>query len=193
MTVGAILSLDPVKYAYSTNTEYKYFGSTVSEERLNDLMSKYGVQQTGDSETDLRALYTALYRESALELEGAQSSSNNANSQRVEQSQPTQAQNSSNVPWATLMGQVGLITTGDFETDLNAFSEKIGLMQSSATSAQDKAIINQLVAQAEVVFVQPEQSTAQAASSQIQNAPQPQQISGADIQAQLNKLFLVTG
>ncbi len=189
MTVGAIYSLNPVRYEYSTSTEYKYFGTTVSENRLNELMVRYGIRQTGDSEKDLRALYAAMYAESVTELESAQATTNSGN-QGSQPTQSTLAQNSSNVPWATLMGQVGLQATGNYETDYAAFNDKISLMQSAALSPQDKASVDQLTAEAAVVFVPPEQSTAQAASSQNQT---PQQPTGADITAQLNKLFLVTG
>lgn len=191
MNIGAI-GTNSISSLYSTSTEYKYFGTTISSDRLQDLMERYGIIQTGDSETDLRALYQAMMGDAVSELKNAQTATN-TRSKVGEPSQLTQAQNASNVPWATLMGQIGLSVTGDFATDYQAFNSKISVMNASATTPQDKASINQLVAQATVVFIQPSQSTAQASSLQPQGQNSQPQFTGADIQAQLNRLFLVTG
>lgn len=191
MNIGAI-GTNSISSLYSSSIEYKYFGTTIPSDRLQDLMERYGIIQTGDSETDLRALYQAMMGDAVSELKNSQAATD-TRSKVGEPSQATQAQNSSNIPWATLMGQIGLSATGNFATDYQAFNDKISAMNASATTPQDKASINQLVAQATVVFIKPEQSTAQAASSQSQAQNSQPQLTGADIQAQLNRLFLVTG
>ena len=166
-----------------------------SDQRIQELLANYGITQTGD-DSDIKNLYDAIYTQASTDVGNVQSANASQNAQGATQnSQQTQAQNSSNVPWATLMGQVGLTATGKLYDDYDAFNEQIYKMQASATSPQDKANIAELQAEAQVVFVQPDESKAQAASSQTQaqNAAQPQQMTGADIMAQLNKLFLVTG
>ncbi len=165
MTVGAVSS--SYSYSYATSFQYQFFGTVVSDERIQELMKLYGIQQSGNKEYDLQALYKAM-------LSSAKIDANDASAQ-----QPVQAgAQSANVPWATLMNQVGLAVTGDFTTDYQLFNNKISTMQLSATSAKDKAFINQLVSEAQIVFVPPTSS-----------GPAPK-ASGADILAQLNKMYM---
>lgn len=176
MTIGAISSS---AYNYST-TEYDYFGTTISNSRLQDLMEQYGIKPTGDSDVDIKALYQAMHSTASSNISQAQ-----AASQEQKDSQATAAQNSNNVPWATLMSQIGLSATGKFDTDYTAFNNRISSMSVNASSQQDKASINQLQAQASIVFVQQNQTTQNTAQTSSQN------FSGADITAQMNKLFIV--
>lgn len=186
MTIGAVSS-----YSYSTTVEYQYFGASLSDADIQQLLSDYGIQQSGDSDYDLEQLYDAMYSTAVDNAQNAQASSLANNTQQPQNSQAAEAQNSTNVPWANLMTQVGLYATGDLSTDYQAFNNKITAMQASgATSQQDKATIGQLVSEASSVFVQPTNSTPQVSSDQ--NLLQTSQaVSGADIMAQLNKMFLV--
>lgn len=156
MTVGAI-NTGSSRHLYSTYTEYQYFGTTVSQERLNDLMARYGIQQTGNSDEDLRALYVALYRESIVELEEEKSTEMSVN-QNSQSTQANQTETTTEVPWSTIMGQVGLMVTGDYDADYAAFETRINSMQYAAVTQQEKASIDQLIAEAAVAFVPPEQS-----------------------------------
>lgn len=167
MTVGAVSS--SYSYSYATSFQYQYFGTVVSDERIQELMQQYGIQQTGDKQNDLQALYKAMFS-------AAKTSAVDAAPQQQSQA----ASGSADVPWATLMNQVGLSVSGDFSTDYQAFNSKISAMQLSATSAHDKAIINQLVAEAQIVFVPPSASSGNARMA-----------SGADILAQLNKMYML--
>lgn len=176
MTIGAVSS-----YQYSSNVQYQYFGTTVSTDRLTQLMEEYGVQKTGDSQTDLQALYQAMYSTASTEVTESQKGAQNNNSSNASDGSST------NIPWASLMGQVGLMATGDLATDYATFNSKISEMQSSATSQDQQASVSLLQAEASTVFVQ--QSGAAGASSQGQQT----QVSGADITAQLNKLYLFGG
>lgn len=165
MTIGAISST-----TYSTSVQYQYFGTTVSDDRIKDLLNQYGVQSTGDATTDLQSLYEAMQSAASNNVKGAQ---------EKQQQAPTAA---SNVPWADLLNQVGLSPSGDLDTDYNAFTQQIYMMQISATSPQDKANVAQLQAQAQIVFIDNQ------SSSSSQSTPQ---VSGADIVAQLNKMLLM--
>lgn len=195
MSVNAISS-----YNYSSSVQYKYFHAVISDAQLKDLFVKYGIIPTGNADTDLDNLYQAMYPKAVVEaaqVNGSTSSSQQSQSVQSNQkpSQATEAQNSSNVPWANLMSQVGLPTTGDLATDYTAFSDKISAMQSSAAiSPQDQAQIGMLLAEASIVFVQPNSSTqsaSQASSSQPSQQQQLQAPTGADIQAQLNKMYIL--
>lgn len=183
MTVGYV---NPIQY--SSITQYKYFSASVSDIRLQNLMVEYGIQVTGDADKDLRALYSAMYDEAASDVEYEMPAGANAVSQPVQQS--SQPQQTTNVPWATVMNLVGLSPTGDLSKDYTAFNNTIQTMQTSATSPQGKANIAQLQAVAQMVFVQPDQGVAQQVQQQ---APQqsPPTVSGAQITAMLNQLFLV--
>jgi len=109
-------------------------------------------------------------------------------------SQANDAENSTNVPWASLMNQIGLYVTGDLKTDYDAFSNKISAMQSSgAISPDNEAAINQLIAEASIVFVQQSDSSTKAAAGSaehVQSPPPSQSVSGADITARFNKMLI---
>lgn len=185
MTIGAVSFIN--SYRYSTLVEYKYFGTTFSDQNIQDLMRQYGIIQTGDSDVDLKALYQAMYS-SATSQATAADASKNLHRVKPEENQAQDAQNANNVPWTTLMNQVGLSPTGDLATDLTTFNNKISQMMASATTQQEKANLYQLAAEASIVFVQPV-SASQSSSTQASSLSHS--ISGADIMARLNKLMVV--
>lgn len=185
MTIGAISS----SY-YSQPTQDLYLGTSVSNTQIHDLMKEYGLYETGNTAFDLQQLHKAMYSKASSDLEAARAAANQQAQALQQNSQPTGAQNASNVPWAALMNQVGLSATGDLETDIQSFNNKISAMQLSATSPKDKASINLLEAEASIVFVQQDQSTTGA--SQIQTSNSSSSVSGADIVAQLNKMYVVS-
>lgn len=176
MSVNAIGS-----YSYSSAVQYQYFGTTISDDQIKLLLQKYNIVQTGDSYVDLQALYGAMYSDAQSEA----TAELQANSNPQGASQATEAANSTNVPWASLMNQVGLTATGNLDEDYSNFNNKISSMQSSgALSQQDQATINQLVSEASIVFVQQNNPTSQSQST-------AQNPSGADIQALMNKMYFL--
>ena len=179
MTVGAVTS-------YSSTTLYQYFGTSISTENIQALMQEYHVSSTGNATDDIKNLYKAM---SAKASQKANSIVNQSNSSSQSGNQATEVQSaqSNNVPWATLMSQVGLSVTGNLATDYTAFTNTISAMQVSATSQQEKASINQLEAEASIVFVQQGQSETKGTSNQIA----PRTVTGADIQAAMNKLLIL--
>ncbi len=197
MTVGAVsLYKYSNEYNYDTTNQYRFFGTLIPDYRLNDLMVKYHVLQTGDSYKDLHNLYLAIKNKATVNTATAAKTASNRNAQQIQSTQQpqqqTQAQAASAIPWATLMGQVGLAATGDLAIDYGAFKTRIYTMQINAKDNTQKANIGLLIAQAEIVFVDNTQPTAQAASSQAKapQAPQSIKVSGADIQAAINRLYL---
>lgn len=186
MVVGVV---NPIQY--SSIEQYKYFSASVSDARLQQLMVDYGVQVTGDADKDLQALYSAMYGVAEQDLLYGMSPSTSSVAQANQASQAQQQQpQSDNVPWATLMNLVGLYPTGDFQSDYVAFNNQIQVMQASATSPDQKAMIAQLQAQAQIVFVQPDQTSIQQGQQPAVQQSQPT-ASGADITAMLNQLFMV--
>ena len=170
-------------YSYSTYNQNMLFGANISDVDLQLLFEKYGILPTGDSQADLQALYNAMYPEAQAIANASQASSST-------QSQASQSQQSTtNVSWANLMNQMDIETTGNLAKDYSAFSKKISAMKVSATTSQDKATISMLEAQTRVVFVQQDQSVI--GTSLPQSEIQKPSASGADIQAVLNKLFLL--
>lgn len=194
MTVGTVsLYKYSGEYNYDTTNQYRFFGTLIPSDRLNDLMVKYHILQTGDSYKDLHNLYLAIKNKAAIDSSAAAKTGSNRNVQNIQQTaQENQIQAANLIPWATLMGQVGLIASGDLAIDYGAFKTRLYTMQISAKDNAQKANIGLLMAQAEIVFVDNTQQTAKAASSQAkipQSAPKVQ-TSGADIQAAINKLYL---
>lgn len=183
MVVGTVSS-----NSYSSIEQYRYFSASVSDSRLKQLMGEYGIQVTGDPDKDLQALYTAMYGVAEQDVLYGMSPSTNSVGQANQQQ--GQAQQTTNVPWSTLMNLVGLSPTGDFSNDYTAFNNQIQVMQSSATSPDQKATIAQLQAEAQIVFVQPDQGAAQQNQQQAPQQSSPT-VSGAQITAMLNQLFMV--
>lgn len=182
MTVGVV---NPIQY--SSIEQYRYFSASVSNARLQQLMVDYGVQITGDADQDLLALYSAMYGVAEQDVAYGMAPAVSSVGQPVQQqNQPPQT---TNVPWANLMDLVGLSPMGDLSTDYAAFNNRIQAMSASATSAQDKANIAQLQAEAQVVFVQPSQGQQQSPQQGTQQGPPT--VSGAQITAMLNQLFMV--
>lgn len=186
MVVGVV---NPIQY--SSIEQYRYFGASVSTERLKQLMGDYGIQVTGDADKDIQALYTAMYGVAQKDvLYGMSPSTSSVGQTNQTDQQQSQPQQTTNVPWAALMNLVGLYPTGNLSDDLDAFNNKIQQMSASATSASQKATIAQLQAEAQIVFVQPDQGPQQ--QGQQKSAQQgPPTASGADITAMLNRLFMV--
>ena len=180
------MSISAISSVYSTyqSYEYQYFGATLSESRFTTLMAKYGITQTGNADKDVQALYSAMSSNADTEVAGSVASQNAQQANQPAQS--TDAQNSSNVPWASLMSRVGLAATGDLSADYQAFDNKISQMQgSAAASPQQQAFISQLSAEASTVFVNNQ-------AGQIQNSTKSQaQVSGSDIVAKLNRLLML--
>lgn len=193
--VVAISAYSNNLYAYSSTIVFEYFGTNISGKDLQALMEQYGIYQTGDTDADIKALYDAMYADAKKQVKSSQPSTSTNNIQKPQPSnQEAGVSNSSNVPWANLMSKVGLYATGNLTADYQAFSDKISKMMSSATLSQrDKANIAQLIAEASIVFVQPNSATqASSASSQTQQPAQTvKPISGADIMAQLNKMIML--
>lgn len=193
MTVGAVsLYQYSTSYNYDTTSQYKYFGMVVSDERLQQLMVKYGIIETGDSKNDLDALYKAMYPNAVTQATTAAQASQTKQAAPQTKTAETNGATAT-IPWANLMAQVGLVPTGDLATDYVAFGNKLSVMQASATTQDQKANIGLLQAEAAIVFTPPTNATTALASS---SAPQsqaqaPSRVSGADIQAQLNKLYLM--
>lgn len=192
--VLAISAYSNNMYVYSSSVVYEYFGTNIPGQQLQALMEQYGIIQTGNSDADIKALYEAMCTDAKNQVESSRPSSTNNPQKAQPGNQEAGASGSSNVPWANLMNQVGLYATGNLTADYQEFSNKISKMLSSATlSQQDRANIAQLIAEASVVFVQPNSATqASSASAQPQHSSQAvQAVTGADITAQLNKMIML--
>lgn len=168
MTVGAVSGI----YQYSSAAQTQFFSITASSERIAELMTYYGIKETGDDYTDMRALYQAMYNSYT------QSASSSINAQESNRPQP-QAQTPA---WAPLMAQVGLPTTGDLQKDYAAFMNKISQLEAAAGSDKSKkASAENLAIQAQSAFVAPAQ--AQGADNSM--------FSGAMILSDLNRSLVV--
>jgi len=168
MTVGAVSGT----YFYTTDYQTQFFSSSISTGRLNDLMKQYGVLQTGDQNTDLKALFTAMYNYSSQSISAANKASN---------AQATQPQQAATIEWAPLMQQIGLTATGNLENDYAAFMVQINLLEGAAQTPEAKANLAKIEQQAPSVFVQAQGST-----------PSAKQVSGVDIMAAMNRAFMLS-
>lgn len=185
MTVGAI-NYSPSSYYYTSASQGRIFGTSVSDDSIQILMDQYNIKQTGNQDYDLQQLYNAMYSDAESYVTSVKTAANQKQIQENKSEQEAvEAQNASNVPWATLMQQIGLSATGNLTADYNAFNNTISIMQASARTPQEKASISQLQSQASVVFVQSDQS-----GTSFQGQGSSASVSGADILAQLNKMYM---
>lgn len=186
MSVGAVSSSYTYSTSYATFEQYKFFHAVISNSQVQELLRKYGVVPSGDSYTDLHALYEVLYAQASKDASEAIGSVASQQTQNTQKPQPEQ--NSTEAPWATLMSQIGLKATGNLGKDYASFDEKISMMMASALTPQDKANISQLQSQASVVFVENKKQSTQSTSSAQNNTQQATPI-GVDIMAMLNRLY----
>ncbi len=174
MSVGAIRG----NY-YTPLIQYRYFDTSISDNQILSLLQKYGISPSGNRDTDLSALYDAMYSDAKNIVV---SNVNNAQQAQKDQAQSAQ-QTPSDAPWAKLMYQTGLHVSGDYKKDHLAFTDKILEMKKSAATPQNQAMISQLVSQAAIVFTPP--NSASESSSPLPSA------TGADITAMLNRLYFL--
>lgn len=164
---------------YPNAMQYRYFDTTISDNQILSLMRKYGISPSGDRDSDLEALYSAMYPY-AKEMVA----NNVENAQQAQQNKAQSAQQvPSDVPWAKVMYQAGLHVSGDHKKDYQAFTDKILEMKKSAATPQNQAMISQLISEAEIVFTPP--------SSSSESAGSLPSATGADITAMLNKLYFL--
>lgn len=153
---------------------YSYFGNTVSTDKFDSLLRRYGIIPSGVVDHDVQALYNAMHGSAA----------NKINSTLSQNKPVDESSNMRTVPWADVMGQIGLVASGEIGEDQSRFYSKISEMrQSGASSAAQQAYLNQLLAQAGIVFVE----------SPVQEKSQMQTANGAQIAALMNKQFFFGG
>lgn len=166
MTVGAVNGV----YQYNSNAIFQMFSVSVSPDRINELMKKYGVMATGNEYTDLRALFQAMFNYFSRQIDNSLS---NPSGQVAQQA-------ASAVPWAPLMHAVGLKPTGNLYDDHNKFNVKINELEKTSYGNSDKEYYKGLKKEAPYVFVEPHQAP-----------PAAPQASGAEIMAAMNRMLLV--
>jgi len=146
VTIGAVSG-----NLYTPVAQYRYFDTSIDDNQILSLMQQYGISQSGDTDLDLKELYEAMYSDAKTTVNKNVSSAQQTQKDKEQQAQQT----TTNVSWANLMNQAGLSVSGDFQKDYQTFNNKIFQMKLSATKPEDKAIISQMVSQAEIVFTQP--------------------------------------
>lgn len=165
MTVGAVMGV----YQYTGVYQAQFLPSTITNDQLNALMRQYGIKQTGDEYTDIKALYEAMYQDIARS--GAT------------QGVKTENQMEQIYPWASLMKQLGLGATGDFSKDYSVFMNALNTQQAAAKTPAEKSRLNLIQRMAQVVFVQPQQK---------EQANKIMQLTGSEIIAQMNRTALLS-
>lgn len=161
MTITAVNGI----YDYGATYQRQFFGSTISDKKLNDLMKEYSIRQTGDAYTDIKELYKAMYGDYSQQ----------AQSEITRQESGTkQAQ----YPWESVMAKIGLAASGDIEKDRATFDSALRQLTNIAQGEQ----------QAYLAQLQYEGKTAFAANVPKEAAPQT--VSAYDIMADVNRAFI---
>lgn len=143
-----------------------------------------GLKTTGSKQGDLAAIKAALAEQSQS---GSASQVDDANKVATQQT-------SRELPWATLMSQLGIQQTGSKEGDFAAIGAAIEVKASKATTVSEKAEVKALQQDFAAIQSQDDsnslQSQAQAATASAQNQ-QSGSFTGQNQLAELNKFFLL--
>ena len=125
-------------YSYTSANIYSYLGRIPSNEtKLKNAFKEFHVVPKGQKD-DLKKLDKAMYAEYS---EQVQNQIENQKEQKV-------------VPWASLMAQIGVQATGDYEKDYAAFNNAIQLLSQSAIDGQAMAYFAGLKSEASKIFNQ---------------------------------------
>lgn len=124
-------------YSYTSSNIYSYLGRVpTSNMALQDAFREFGIKPTGN-DYDLKRLKNAMYREY---------------SNQVQEQINNQQEEKQVVPWASLLSQIGIQPTGDYEKDYNAFNDAIKLLSQSAIDGQAMTYFAGLRSEAQKVF-----------------------------------------
>ena len=157
------------------------------DEMLKTRLKALGLQSTGSVQGDLALLKSA---QSGQSQSSSASQTDNANKVSTQIQASSQAQQ---LPWASLMNELGVKPTGSKEGDFAAISSAIEVKSSQATTTEQKSEVKAL--QQEFASIQSQndsnstQSVAQAASPSAQS--QQSNYTGQNQVAELNKYFLL--
>ncbi len=117
---------------------------------ISTLLSQYGINQSGNIQTDLAELKKIMTErgESTKSIDGfanmlSQIEKAKNNKISTEEPKPTEQKGP---PWNSLMQSLGLKLTGSIEGDFMAISKKLQEMAKSATTSEQKANIASLKA-----------------------------------------------
>ena len=161
MTITAINGI----YDYGATYQRQFFVSTISPQKLNELMDEYGIKRTGNAYSDMKELYKAMYGDYSQQATAA------AAYQAGQQPEMR-------YPWEGVMAKIGLAATGDYEKDKAAFESALRQLTQIAQGDQ-QAYLAQLQHEGRAAF-----------SSGAPDAPPVQTVSGYDIMAQVNRAFI---
>ena len=124
-------------YTYTSANIYSYLGRVpTTGVALQEAFKEYGIRPTGTN-SDLKRLKNAMYTEY---------------SNQVQQQINNQQEDKQVVPWASLLSQIGIQPTGDYDKDYAAFNNAIQLLSQSAIDGQAMAYFAGLRSEAQRVF-----------------------------------------
>ena len=161
MTITAVNGI----YDYGATYQRQFFGSTISDKKLNDLMKEYHIRQTGDPYTDIKELYKAMY--------GDYSQQAQAEIARKE-SGAAQPQ----YPWESVMAKIGLAATGNLDEDRASFDSALRQLTNIAQGDQ-QAYLAQLKYEGQKAF-----------AATLPQEAAPQTVSAYDIMSEVNRAFI---
>lgn len=124
-------------YTYTSANIYSYLGRVpTSNLALQEAFKDFHVKPTGQT-SDLVRLKNAMYREY---------------SNQVQEQINNQQEEKQVVPWASLLSQIGIQPTGDYEKDYAAFNNAIQLLSQSAIDGQAMTYFAGLRSEAQRIF-----------------------------------------
>ena len=155
----------------------RYFGGTISADKFDTLLRYYGITETGVIEDDVKALYDAINASATGMVTADIAMQQDKMAQQA-------AQNKPQIPWENLMKEIGLVASGDLSADKTKFDNQIQNLQQYIEDEDDITFINDLLAQAGIVFVS------------VENNPYKKQAvsaSASDILSLINQQFFFGG
>ena len=124
-------------YTYTSANIYSYLGRVPTTNiALQEAFKEFDVRPTGKT-SDLVKLKNAMYREY---------------SNQVQEQINNQKEEKEVVPWASLLSQIGIQPTGNYEKDYAAFNNAIQLLSQSAIDGQAMTYFAGLRSEAQRIF-----------------------------------------
>ncbi len=161
MTITAVNGI----YDYGATYQRQFFGSTISDKKLNDLMKEYHIRQTGDPYTDIKELYKAMYGDYSQQAQS-----------EIDRKESGTAQ--PQYPWESVMAKIGLAATGNLDEDRASFDSALRQLTNIAQGDQ-QAYLAQLKYEGQKAF-----------AATLPQEAAPQTVSAYDIMSEVNRAFI---
>lgn len=117
--------------AVSSISGYSSSSTQQIDPSIKAMLDKLGLTSTGSQDKDIAAIKAAVAAQNSQQSDSTDSTAQSSSEQKHSGTPPTS-------PYASLMSELGISSTGSMDGDVSAISSKISELSSSATTEEDK-------------------------------------------------------